>query len=831
VYEQYRDADTIEIPGPRAGGGAGNRAAYAVLLSPAEAPCLAVDTREESSCMEFGIGARPYRDADTIRIVESHQVLDQGTLIRTYQADNTRSATGEVTRISLRRSAWVYVMIDIREKTLPKWMQCSDSSGCWELVTGAIRTNAPATYRIYRRFFDAGIVTLGGLATDRNNYFVVVKEPEIVTVDGVDPQYQVPAENGVNPFHDDERSIEVMPPVLDQTIVIQMPYTSGECVEVVPKPDWPARVYLGVDTAFTTIPTFLDREGWTRTDETVTLTNEDAPRELWYKDFGPGAIYIQGIHCDGYRTDVGEMVVFLERRGEVYRGLQAENLRVRGFSGQRSALPGRRAENDQFMMRNLDVAYAWSQQLTDENGLWDMRMSMSGGRAAVPAYLNVLAPFVPSPTTTQTADGEREVSLTTTAALSDLAPIYIDADSVEVSTIDLRVNGRVRVAFHNKGAATADHQFAVVLFEDVDGDYVYDRGIDNRLGRALVDSLPAKEIRVHEIEIDGTIAYPERVLFAVIDADLWVQEENELNNTMRTPTVCETWEPTVYVVDKFAHRDSTWRDIVPLGEDAITARWLDTDSSGTVNDSDDVCLIWTDGAEVWAMEVESGDTVRGPIRIDGLGDTRLNVVDLDDDGLPELLCGSRIYNSVGSMLWDGTDTTETVPDHNWDFDGDGVVDSVGIDQGCVTIWNTEDSLLLYVSPWNMWPDPVDEVTTDALARIVPAERKCYDASISWPRVSRVNQDTLVMTVRVANAGGLPIPKGIVVTCLAGNRQSVAQKLAEVLLTEPLQSTEYHDLNLEVSNIPSGTSVWCRIECPGIHELRKNNNYSDSVTLP
>jgi len=214
VYEQYRDADTIEIPGPRAGGGAGNRAAYAVLLSPAEAPCLAVDTREESSCMEFGIGARPYRDADTIRIVESHQVLDQGTLIRTYQADNTRSATGEVTRISLRRSAWVYVMIDIREKTLPKWMQCSDSSGCWELVVGAVRTNQLATYRIYRRFFDAGIMTLGGLATDRNNYFVVVKEPVVVTVDGVDPQYQVPAEPGVNPFYDDNRSIEALPPVL-----------------------------------------------------------------------------------------------------------------------------------------------------------------------------------------------------------------------------------------------------------------------------------------------------------------------------------------------------------------------------------------------------------------------------------------------------------------------------------------------------------------------------------------------------------------------------------------------------------------------------------------
>ena len=294
-----------------------------------------------------------------------------------------------------------------------------------------------------------------------------------------------------------------------------------------------------------------------------------------------------------------------------------------------------------------------------------------------------------------------------------------------------------------------------------------------------------------------------------------------MNNAMRTPTICETWEPTVYVVDKFAHRDSAWQDIVPLGENALTARWLDTDSSGGVNDSDAVCLIWTDGAQAWIMDIESGDTILGPIQINGLSDTRLNVIDLEDDGIPELLCGSRVYDPKGTMLWDGADTTNAIPDHDWDFDDDGIVDSIVFEHGCVSIWNPADSLLLYVSPWNVWPGPVDEVTTDALARIVPAERKCYDASVSWPRISEnVADSSVTLTLRIANAGSEPLPATLVVTCY---REQEEEEISRGVVDMVLYYDDHIDVTLVLEYGADLSSISCKVRIPGVHELNNTNN--------
>jgi fibronectin type 3 domain-containing protein len=134
-----------------------------------------VSTGQAYNTTTAAVGVVDYIDRGyTITALSS--ALQNGTLIRTSNGDKAATAANLLT-FTLSSPATVYVAYDVRETSLPAWL----NDGTWTLTSDSVSTTDTLSgpMKVYSKTFAAGTVTLGGnleapAAGALSNYLVIV---------------------------------------------------------------------------------------------------------------------------------------------------------------------------------------------------------------------------------------------------------------------------------------------------------------------------------------------------------------------------------------------------------------------------------------------------------------------------------------------------------------------------------------------------------------------------------------------------------------------------------------------------------------------------------
>ncbi|MEM1449098.1 MAG: FG-GAP-like repeat-containing protein [Planctomycetota bacterium] len=114
----------------------------------------------------------------------------------------------------------------------------------------------------------------------------------------------------------------------------------------------------------------------------------------------------------------------------------------------------------------------------------------------------------------------------------------MDSAAVVGDAQDLTITGTVTVDLENVGTAGTGVGFDVLLFEDSDGDGAYDPAVDNALGSAPSAALAAGGTASVPVPADGRVLFRDNLIYALADATDVVPESDETNNLWSTGLEC-----------------------------------------------------------------------------------------------------------------------------------------------------------------------------------------------------------------------------------------------------------------------------------------------------
>lgn len=121
----------------------------------------------------------------------------------------------------------------------------------------------------------------------------------------------------------------------------------------------------------------------------------------------------------------------------------------------------------------------------------------------------------------------------------DLTIPKFDTSAVATDPNTLTTTGSVKVTIANIGHAADLKPALVTVYEDTNGNGVYDSGIDNALGSMTMPSgLPVGGSLTMNIPITGTVSFPDSALSVMVDSNRQIAEEREDNNTAVSNTAC-----------------------------------------------------------------------------------------------------------------------------------------------------------------------------------------------------------------------------------------------------------------------------------------------------
>lgn len=749
LFSRTVDQQSITVPGPGTGSG-NNRHSYGFMVKKGDDGCL-VEQVHPYSCNALCAGA----DTGTVLYTDSSWVINRISeglrnriLVQTAQAD-FRNRDSSYVSFHLQKNAWVYCAVDSAQKKMPSFMN-DLSDGAWSYTGYTLGNSDGGEYEVWRKFHKAGRVTFAGVRSDgeQNNgynylFFVDRHEPE---TDWFGDSLIYPFAEGDNPFSDINKvTVSRLPRELDSLAVNPVPFQPEGCDTVRFVSPTSVKVYLAVPPDYALRGTFLETEGWTSTDFSIGFSRVFPDYRVYSKLFPKGLVAVPGLQCGNHSHVQFNYVMFIDALEIPVQGYNARSLAVRGIGGERLA------ESQSLIMRNLDISYAMEMNM--ESRSYRMNISLTGGRAEAGDTLNVLALKDTSVVTTENGDSTAVVA-NDTLSLPDLMPALLNADSVEVNALDLTSRGAVRVIFTNKSDVTVNSQFTVILFEDNNGDYQFSSTVDTYLGRAYVDGIGPNEYKVYEIPLEDNQAFPNRTMFAFVDANQWVRELDEWNNIKSSGTTCDGFERELHTVTS----SDTGVMLPEFRDTAVYCHLMDTDGDSSINYSDSLCVVYTYDNRLYAVNSVTQDTLFPSVEIDPLVGMKVKVEDFTGDGVPEIISGNKVFSNMGELLFDFTTFSTSVSTHadtGFDFNRDGERDSVAFVDSCVTVWSGHDSTLLYVNPFSRWTGGQNAVTTDVLADIKEESFYCYDFNVSFPRYSAVQSDTADLTIRIGNAGAAP----------------------------------------------------------------------------
>ncbi|HUL80025.1 MAG TPA: FG-GAP-like repeat-containing protein, partial [Vicinamibacteria bacterium] len=191
--------------------------------------------------------------------------------------------------------------------------------------------------------------------------------------------------------------------------------------------------------------------------------------------------------------------------------------------------------------------------------------------------------------------------------LPDLTVASIDTSVLVNDSRSLAVTGTLSAVVRNQGDGDARAAFSVSFFEDLDGDGTPSAG-DNVLGEARLSGLAADGSTEVSVPVSGTLRFRDAPITVFVDSRMEVVESEERNNVLRSGAACAARPPSEPYVPE--------------------VKWSWTGSSVS----------------------PTADQVSGvPV-----------VVDLDGDGVPEVVFTSLVGGSSGPLAWQSTGTLRAV---------------------------------------------------------------------------------------------------------------------------------------------------------------------------
>jgi len=266
--------------------------------------------------------------------------------------------------------------------------------------------------------------------------------------------------------------------------------------------------------------------------------------------------------------------------------------------------------------------------------------------------------------------------------LADLAVSAIDPSFALTDPQSLTISGSVAVTIANVGTLPAA-ACQLAVFEDLNGDATFTRGVDHILGEIAIDELESLDSRVENVPLSSELLFRGNRLFAMVDADRTVSEYDEANNTEKTGAHCVSsptsapFEPVVELSWPLAGVSTYLPNSIDSLSTPIVVQLTDDNGDGKWDEKDvaDIVFVTVNLAPTFPFKPDfvlraiRGDNGQAIFNVDGLffdptsfiSLSGLAAGDIDNDGKPEILAtlvnadnGSNIlraFEHSGAAKW------------------------------------------------------------------------------------------------------------------------------------------------------------------------------------
>jgi RHS repeat-associated protein len=280
----------------------------------------------------------------------------------------------------------------------------------------------------------------------------------------------------------------------------------------------------------------------------------------------------------------------------------------------------------------------------------------------------------------------------------NLTPGPVDDSALVIDGQTLAVSGTLSVPVSNPSPTAVSAPFAVVFFEDRNGDAAYQPGTDALVGQGVVSGLSAGETRVLGATASGSLLFQGNVVYAFVDSGQEIAEANEADNVSISrpcpPPPPASFSPTLkwfyksnlggrggvmsapMVMDldgdggpEVVFIDDAAGALHALhGADGSPAFVLTDAARGLASfthvaignlDTDPRPEIVAIGGGVNANRIvafEHDGTIKWTAAVTGLGlgGGAPVLADLDGDGNAEVIVGNTVFNRDGTLRWKGS---------------------------------------------------------------------------------------------------------------------------------------------------------------------------------
>ncbi len=257
----------------------------------------------------------------------------------------------------------------------------------------------------------------------------------------------------------------------------------------------------------------------------------------------------------------------------------------------------------------------------------------------------------------------RNPDLTRVAAAPDLVVKAVDRQAVTGDWQTLAVAGRVTAEIANEGDAVAAGPITITFFEDANRNARFDSNVDTVLGTAAQGALGAQGSAQVSTQVSGTVTFRHNLIYAFVDSDGAVAESDEGNNLSNSGLACER-RPTPGGFAPVLEWEWTGSTTLPQSRQVvITPSVIDLNADGVP----DIVFVSFTGIPPNAGAYEQDGHLRA-VRGDGTGEiftvtdpqydlrgnTGLAVGDIDGDGRPEILAMHESLTRLLAFEHDGT---------------------------------------------------------------------------------------------------------------------------------------------------------------------------------
>jgi hypothetical protein len=336
----------------------------------------------------------------------------------------------------------------------------------------------------------------------------------------------------------------------------------------------------------------------------------------------------------------------------------------------------------------------------------EIRWTIQATTTVFSGYCQTLTTIAsPTPTITHTFTP----SPSPTAGVLDLTLSTLNRQNMQVNPRTLAVSGTLAVEIQNSGDGFFQ-PFTVTFFEDINGNELWDTGIDTVLAQGQNSGLSANSSIVVSAPASGQVSFVGNIVYAMVDSNQGVVETNETNNLTSTlpqclpPTGAGPFAPVLEAQWSGAGAQlPTWNQIVMMpsvgdlngdglpeivftsfprisGDRPHFARLraltlqqgqfvevfsnvndndgLDGFSSVAIGNLDadpelEIVGIQTHlGMNVLVFDSDGTVKWRTPLPESRLGGPA--IADLNQDGRPEIIVGRHVLDAQGTLLWSGT---------------------------------------------------------------------------------------------------------------------------------------------------------------------------------